>query len=216
MIAQHLKKIGIRAILAPCLALAASSAAGQASLNSGMAWKAPPNTSYPISCNAILIANPSATSGIYTIDPDDAAGPAQALSVYCDMSYNSGGWTLIAASNGTNADGPVVSSLTSTTTAGVLKDIYVKPLAWRASSIRITSGALSDGVYVISTASGLLSQLRAYQVLMESNKERVDPNPSWSPTTHNMVFNGPPGGGYTVALSTSIYHANGNSTDGLH
>jgi prepilin-type N-terminal cleavage/methylation domain-containing protein len=46
------------------------------------------------SCAAILAANPSATSGAYTIDPDGAGGNA-AFSVSCDMTTGGGGWTLV-------------------------------------------------------------------------------------------------------------------------
>jgi hypothetical protein len=46
----------------------------------------------PISCLAIKQANPNATSGSYTIDPDGPGGNAP-VSVHCDMSTLNGGWT---------------------------------------------------------------------------------------------------------------------------
>ncbi len=44
------------------------------------------------SCAAVLAANPAATSGTFTIDPD-GAGPVASVEVHCDMQL--GGWTLV-------------------------------------------------------------------------------------------------------------------------
>lgn len=54
---------------------------------------APAAASDPTSCKAIKFANPSAPSGIYTIDPDDA-GPIAPVLVNCEMVVDGGGWTL--------------------------------------------------------------------------------------------------------------------------
>lgn len=189
-------------------------AAGQAGLNTGMMWKTPLTTSYPLSCQALRTANPAAESGIYTIDPDDAYGPCPPLSVYCDMTYNDGGWTLIASSNGVDHSLPVVQAITSTTSAGLLDAMYVKPLAWRASSIRITAGPLADGVYVMSSASGTLRQLRAYQILNDPEMMGAQPNTAWTGATGIMEFGCGPGGGFAASLAANLYQACGNT--GLH
>ncbi len=53
------------------------------------------------SCQAIKNANPAATDGTYTIDPD-GAGPFGALSVWCDMTTDGGGYTSYAINGGIN------------------------------------------------------------------------------------------------------------------
>lgn len=54
------------------------------------------------SCQAILSADPLSKDGIYTIDPD-GTGPQAALDVYCDMTTNGGGWTMLVRLNTNDA-----------------------------------------------------------------------------------------------------------------
>lgn len=51
-------------------------------------------TGIPASCAQILSIDPSAQSGVYTIDPD-GNGTDPAFSVQCDMTTAGGGWTLV-------------------------------------------------------------------------------------------------------------------------
>jgi hypothetical protein len=48
----------------------------------------------PRNCSEIHFSNPSAPSGIYTIDPD-GNGPLPSIDCQCDMTTDGGGWTLV-------------------------------------------------------------------------------------------------------------------------
>ncbi len=54
----------------------------------------------PPSCKAILEANPSAPSGVYTISPTGTP-----FSTFCDMSLDGGGWSLVMRANKANSIG---------------------------------------------------------------------------------------------------------------
>lgn len=49
----------------------------------------------PRSCLDIKKRNPSATSGVYTIDPDGMSNGYSAFQTYCNMDVDGGGWTLV-------------------------------------------------------------------------------------------------------------------------
>src|SRR5262249_52891122 len=50
------------------------------------------------SCKQLLAAQPSAKSGVQLLDAD-GTGPLPPVRVYCDMSTDDGGWTLVHKNN---------------------------------------------------------------------------------------------------------------------
>ena len=54
----------------------------------------------PTACKQLKSGLPMTPSGIYTLDTD-GDGPRQPFDVYCDMSTDSGGWTLVGRSRNT-------------------------------------------------------------------------------------------------------------------
>ncbi len=61
------------------------------------------------SCRALLDGDPNLPDGIYSIDPD-GAGQAAPFGVYCDMTTDLGGWTLVARFSNADADNWMLDS----------------------------------------------------------------------------------------------------------
>jgi hypothetical protein len=92
------------------------------------------STCIPFSCAAIIAANPAALDGSYTIDPDGHRSDPP-VKVFCDMSVNGGGWTLLIAlapstvTNGFTAPSSWPDTLPQTKAPPTVSGLYKGSLA---------------------------------------------------------------------------------------
>jgi len=121
------------------------------------------------SCQSIKLTAASSTDGIYSIDPDGAAGdPSAPFDVYCEMDAGGGGWTLVARFGVGDADTWMANGggwwLSTETSSGTLSptDVgdMISPAFWSVSALELRASRTDDpGATLFETTGGCLQNV---------------------------------------------------------
>ena len=132
----------------------------------------PVTTSIPASCTEILLNGDSVGDGVYTIDP---AQNGNDLSVYCDMTTDGGGWTLVGYGADSNLAGQltVANGVYNPTSRTGSANIEAVALARMSTEVSLSwsFSAANGGLSTYAEAVGYAIPNPAAQTL--------DPGPLW-------------------------------------
>ncbi len=129
---------------------AGDAAANDAQANDSAAAEA---ATPPLTCLQILQANPSSTSGTYSVTVGGSS-----LTVYCDMTFAGGGWTLVQSTNGgTCGPSNETQGAVAQGSCAYLPTATVEALALAAQQvhIRAASGSSAPTQYITSSAGSV-------------------------------------------------------------
>jgi len=175
---------------------------------------------YATDCYALLQAQPTTASGVYTIDPDGPGGDAP-FAAYCDMTSSGGGWTLLMKIDGSKTTFAYSAALwTNTTTYQPTQTAYdhinesklqgFNSLAFNGMRIGLYDSADGNTRYVEAPKSmSSLQALFATNTYTPTSLGRsawtgLVANPVLQPNCNLEGFNLDIGGGYPMKTRIGI------------